>query len=184
MSDSIDNQLDNISNKISDKEFIEAYKHAEQLTLIPILKLIYATIKVDYSKDFKIKIPLSSNKSKEIPIGEIEINKINNPNIMYKIYLDIVDKFYDLDLELTNNNILSDNVTSIANETNEQLKKQLIDIITYLTQSAKLVFDHLKNQYTEIVEYNIEMDTNTTIYLDYEIEKRIGIKIKKIEKLH
>jgi hypothetical protein len=181
MTDSIDDQLDNISNKISDQEFIEAYKHAEQLTLVPILKLIYTTIKVDYSKNFKIKIPLSSNKSKEIPIGEIEINKINNPNIVYKIYLDIVDKFYDLDLELMNNNILSDNINTLSDETNEQLKKQLIDIITYLTQSAKLVFDHLKNQYTEIIEYNIKMDTNTTIYLDYEIDKRLGIKIKKIE---
>lgn len=182
MEDTIDNQLDNISNKISDRDFIEAYKHAEQLTLVPILKLIYATIKIDYSKDFKIKIPLSSNKAKDIQIGEIEINKINNPNIIYKIYLDMVDKYYDLDLELSNNEILSDNITSIANEPNEQLKKQLIDIITYLTQSAKLVFDHLKNQYTEIIEYNIEMDTNTTIYLDYELEKRLGIKIKKIEK--
>lgn len=177
---SIDNQLNNISKKISEKELIEAYRHAEELALIPILKLIYETVKIDLYKDFKIKIPLSSNKSNEIPIGEIEINRHDNPNVKYKIYLDIVDKFYDLNKEFINNNIFSENITNLNDETNIPLKNQLIQIITYLTQSAKLVFDNLKNKYTEIIEFNIEMDNNTTIYLDYELNKRLGIKIKKV----
>ncbi len=175
----IDTQLNKVSEqKVSDDDIMKAYKQAEDLTLIPILKLIYSTTKVDYSKDFKIKIPLSSNKSKDIPIGEIEISKINNPEIKYKIYLDLVDKFYDLNQELINNNILSNGVTTLIDEPNKELKEQLIQIITYLTQSAKIVFDNLKNKYTEIIEYSIDMDQNTTIYLDYENNTRLGIKIK------
>jgi hypothetical protein len=177
--DDINNQLEDFSKKISEHEFMEAYRQAEQLTLIPILKLIYETTKIDLSKDFKIKIPFSSNKSKEIPIGEIELNKLDNNNIKYKIYLDLVDTNYDLNQELINYNILSYDILQLSEEPNEALKSQLIQIITYLTQSAKLIFDGLKNKYTEIIEYNIEMDNNTTIYLDYNISKRLGVKIKK-----
>jgi hypothetical protein len=177
--DNINNQLEDFSKKISEHEFMEAYRQAEQLTLIPILKLIYETTKIDLYKDFKIKIPFSSNKSKDIPIGEIEINKQDNPNLKYKIYLDLVDNNYDLNKELINNKLLTENVTNLSDEPNEALKNQLIQIITYLTQSAKLIFDSLKNKYTEIIEYNIEMDNNTTIYLEYELQKRLGIKIKQ-----
>lgn len=179
---SIDTQLDKISQKVSEHEIMEAFRQAEQLTLIPILKLIYETVKIDLSKDYKIKIPLSSKKSNEIPIGEIELNKNDNPNIIYKIYLDIVDKFYDLNKELVSNNLFSEGIQNLIDEPNETLKNQLIQIITYLTQSAKIVFDNLKNKYTEIIEYNIEMDENTTIYLDFELNKRLGIKVKKIIK--
>jgi hypothetical protein len=176
----INKQLDNLSEqRVSDDDIIKAYKQAEDMTLIPVLKLIYSTTKIDYSKDFKIKIPFSSNKSKDILTGEIEISKINNPNIKYKIYLDLVDRYYDLNEELIKNNILSNGVTTLIDETNEELKQQLIQIITYLTQSAKIVFDNLKNKYTEIIEYSINMDQNTTIYLDYENETRLGIKIKQ-----
>lgn len=71
MSQNIDNQLNEISKKITDKEIEEAFKGAEAFTLIPILKLIYHTTQIDYAKDFKIKIPLSSNKAHTIPISEI-----------------------------------------------------------------------------------------------------------------
>lgn len=180
----IEEQLDSISNtsieekKLSDEELINAYNKSEQLTIIPILKLIYNTIKLDYSSDFKIKPKISSNK--EIPIGKIEISKPETPNVKYNIYLDIIDNdTYDLNAELLNANILSKNITNLMEETNEKLKTQLIQIITYLTQSAKIVFDNLKQKYIEILEYNIEMDYNTTIFLDKDLNKRLGIKIIK-----
>ena len=100
MSNAIDNQLDEISKKITDKEIEEAFKGAEAFALIPILKLIYHTTQIDYSKEFKIKIPFSSKKANLIPIGEIEINEteFNNVNeqnenisVSYKLYLDLVD---------------------------------------------------------------------------------------------
>lgn len=175
MSKTIDNQLDEISKKITDKEIEEAFKGAEAFTLIPVLKLIYHTIQVDYSKDFKIKIPLSSKKVDLIPISEIEINE------NYKLYLDLVDSSYDLNKLLLENGLLSDGIMNLNDEPNDKKKEQLIQIITFLTHSAKLIFDNLKNKYSEIIEYNIMLDQNTTIYLDYEKPLRLGLKIKKLD---
>ena len=184
MEDNINKQLEEIKQKITEKEIEEAYQRSEAFALVPILKLIYHTTGIDYSKDFKIKIPLSSNKAKNIPIGEIEINEIDstsdNKNIIYKLYLDLVDSSYDLDNELNKNNLLSSGVLTLNNETNTKKKEQLIQIITFLTHSAKLLFDNLKNKYSEILEYNISLDNNTTIYLDYNKPLRLGINIKQI----
>jgi hypothetical protein len=176
--------LDNLSRvtinekNLSDEDLMQAYLQSEHLALIPILKLIYTTIKIDYGKDFKLKIPLSSNNSNKIPINGLIINKNDESNIKYKIYLDIVDKDYDLDNELLNVQLLSNGSQKLINEPNEELKNQLIQIITYLTQSAKIVFDKLKKKYLEILEYHIDIDYNTTIFLDAEIDKRLGIKFQ------
>jgi hypothetical protein len=188
MSDAIDNQLADISKKITDKEIEEAFKGAEAFALIPILKLIYHTTQIDYSKEFKIKIPFSSNKSHLIPISEIEINNteldsVNGQNeniqVSYKLYLDLVDSTYDLNRTLIDNNLLSQNILSLNDEPNDKKKEQLIQIITFLTHSAKLIFDSLKNKYPELFKYEITMDQNTSIYLDHEKPLRLGLNIKK-----
>lgn len=174
----INKQLEDISKKLSDNEIEETYKRSEAFALIPILKLIYHTTGIDYGKDFKLKIPLSSNKSKDIPISEIEINKINDSNNTYKIYLDLVDSTYDLNKLLINNNLLSPNITNLIDETNEEKKKQLIHIITFLVHSVKLVFDSIKSKYIELNNFDIKLDNNTTIYLNDESSLRLGINIK------
>lgn len=186
MSNAIDNQLDEISKKITDKEIEEAFKGAEAFALIPILKLIYHTTQIDYYKEFKIKIPFSSNKAHLIPISEIEINETEfnnvteqNVNISYKLYLDFVDSTYDLDQTLIDNNLLSPGVLSLNDEPNDKKKEQLIQIITFLTHSAKLIFDSLKNKYSELFKYDITLDQNTSIYLDHEKPLRLGVNIKK-----
>lgn len=180
-------ELDNLSRvtinekNLSDEDLMQAYLQSEHLVLIPILKLIYATIKIDYGKDFKLKIPLSSNNSTKIPINGLIINKNDDSiesNIKYKIYLDLVDKDYDLDNELLEINLLSKDIKNLINEPNEQLKNQLIQIITYLTQSAKIVFDKIKKKYSEVLEYHIDIDHNTTLFLDSDINKRLGIKFQ------
>jgi hypothetical protein len=190
MSDAIDNQLDEISKKITDKEIEEAFKGAEAFALIPILKLIYHTTQIDYSKEFKIKIPFSSKKANLIPIGEIEINEtefnkltVNEQNenisVSYKLYLDLVDSTYDLNQTLIDNNLLSPDILSLNDELNDKKKDQLIQIITFLTHSAKLIFDSLKNKYSELLKYEITLDQNTSIYLDHEKPLRLGLNIKK-----
>ena len=187
MSKTIDNQLEEISKKITDKEIEEAFKGAEAFTLIPILKLIYHTTKIDYSKEFKIKTPLSSNKANLIPISEIEINETEfddehnkDISVVYKLYLDFVDSSYDLNKILVDNKLLSPDITCLNDEPNTKKKEQLIQIITFLTHSAKLIFDSLKNKFSEILEYNIILDENTTIYLDYNQPLRLGLNIKRI----
>jgi hypothetical protein len=189
MSNAIDNQLDEISQKITDKEIEEAFKGAEAFALIPILKLIYHTTQIDYSKEFNIKIPLSSKKANMIPISEIEIHETEfnnltvnvNENISgsYKLYLDLVDSTYDLNKILIDNNLLSPEILSLNDEPNEKRKEQLIQIITFLTHSAKLIFDSLKNNYSELFKYDITLDQNTSIYLDHEKPLRLGVNIKK-----
>jgi hypothetical protein len=190
MSNAIDNQLDEISKKITDKEIEEAFKGAEAFALIPILKLIYHTTQIDYSKEFKIKIPFSSKKANLIPIGEIEINEtefnkltVNEQNenisVSYKLYLDLVDSTYDLNQTLIDNNLLSPEILSLNDEPNDKKKDQLIQIITFLTHSAKLIFDSLKNKYSELLKYEITLDQNTSIYLDHEKPLRLGLNIKK-----
>jgi len=190
MSNAIDNQLDEISKKITDKEIEEAFKGAEAFALIPILKLIYHTTQIDYSKEFKIKIPFSSKKANLIPIGEIEINEtefnkltVNEQNenisVSYKLYLDLVDSTYDLNQTLIDNNLLSPEILSLNDEPNDKKKDQLIQIITFLTHSAKLIFDSLKNNYSELFKYDITLDQNTSIYLDHEKPLRLGLNIKK-----
>lgn len=177
----INKQLEEIANKLSDKEIEETYKRSEAFALIPILKLIYHTTGIDYGKDFKLKCPLSSSKSTNIPTGEVEINFENNPFSIYKIYLDFVDSTYDLNESLKFANLLSPGINNIMDEPNEEKKNQLIQIITFLVHSAKLVFDSIKSKYSEILEYNISLDNNTSIYLDHEKPLRIGIKIARKE---
>lgn len=173
--DNIENQLADFKNKSDEEieqELQKAYKNAEQFSLIPLLKLIYLTTKIDLYKDFKIKHELNSEEGKKLKAGEIIMT---NNNKKVKVYLEIVDKYYNLSNTLNNCDVLTKDVIDLNNEPNEQLKNQIIYIITLLTQSAKAVFDELKNRYKELTEFNLTLSENTTIYIDYEIEQRIGI---------
>jgi len=178
--DNIENQLSEFKNKTNEEieqELLKAYKNAEQFSLIPLLKLIYLTTKIDLYKDFKLKYKLNSSDANKLKAGEVIMTKDNKK---VKVYLDIVDKDYNLSNTLNSCEILSENIINLNNETNEQLKNQIIYIITLLTQAAKAVFDQLKTKYKELAEFNLTLSENTTIYLDYELNKRIGIKFELI----
>ena len=90
------------------------------------------------------------------------------------------NKNYNLTNSINDCRILSENVYDLNKEPNEPLKKQIIYIITLLTQSIKIVFDNLKNKYKELTEYNLTLSDNTTVYLDYELEYRIGVLFKEV----
>jgi len=177
MEDQIEKQLDNFKNKNIDEELQKAYKNAEQFSLIPLLKLIYLTTKIDLYKEFKLKCKLSSEKSKDLKSGEIIMSKENKK---IKVFLDIVDSDYNLTTTINECNLLSENIYDLNKESNESIKKQIIYIITLLSQSVKVVFNSLKNKYQELTEYNIILSENTTIYLDYELNKRIGVKFQEV----
>ena len=163
-----------------DKKLQDAYIKAEQVALISVLKLIYETTKIDLYKDFKLEHPLSSNKSKDIRSGELILTDSSDNKC--KVFLDIVDKNYDLMTTLLDSKIINDQHIEKFNDINEASKKQIIGIISYLTQSCLLVFNNLKNKYKELLEFNIILDENTTIYLDFESSKRIGIIFKDFTK--
>lgn len=162
-----------INTEEIDKKIKEAYENAEQISLVMVLKLIYLTSGLDLSKDYGMKYSFSSKKSNKLKSGEvILLNKSNN--IKNKIYLDIVNKNYDLMDSMKNSNLIS-NDTDTFNDIEENLKNQIIHIISHLTQACLLIFNNLKNKYSELLEYNLMLDDNTTIYLDYDLDQRIGI---------
>jgi hypothetical protein len=178
----VTNTTNNItpSNEELDNKILEAYKNAENLSLIPLLKLIYKTSKIDLSDKYQISKAISSLNELELSdlkSGEITLSNGSN-NI--KVYLDLVDRSYNLMSTLKKCDVLSDNVTNLVDEPNENLKNQLIQVITYLTQSIRITFDSLKNSQQELVEYNLLLDGNTTMYLDYDLETRIGIVFEQI----
>ena len=180
MDNNIENQLNNFQEKNNEQiedELQKAYKQAEQISLIPLLKLIYKTTKLDLYKDYKLKYKLSSKESIELKGGEIIMS---NENKKIKVYLDVVDKNYNLTNSINDCRILSENVYDLNKEPNEPLKKQIIYIITLLTQSIKIVFDNLKNKYKELTEYNLTLSDNTTVYLYYELEYRICVLFKEV----
>jgi hypothetical protein len=157
-----------------DNHLSDAFNRSEQLTIVPVLKLIYITTGIDLYKEYKLEYPLSSNKSKDIKHGEIIINN------KIKLFLDIVDSDYDLTNGINNSNLLDTKVENF-NDIDDKLKKQLIDIISYISHSCLLVFNNIKSNYKELTEYHLTMADNTTIYLDFENKKRLGVMFSNIE---
>jgi len=168
---------DNKNTEEFDKQIQDAYVKAEEISLISVLKLVYLTTKIDLYKDFKLDFPLSSSKSNKIKTGEVIIT--DKDSNKYKIYLDIVDKDYDLFSTLSSSGLISSAIKSF-NEIDEKNKKELIGIISFLSQSCLLVFNNIKGVYKELLEYMITLDDNTTMYLDFNLDKRIGIIFEKI----
>lgn len=162
------------NNEEIDKKLIEYYKNAEHISIIPLLKLIYLTTNIDLSEQFKLKHSIKSEQSKDLIAGELVFK--NNEN-NYKIYLDIVDKEYDL-LDSLNELNLCDKKIESFNDINENIKNPLISAISFMTQACLVIFNKIKDNNNELLEYNLTLDNNTTIYIDYNLEKRIGIKFK------
>lgn len=162
--------------KLQDDKLQEAYSKSEQVAIIVVLKLIYLTTKIDLYKDFKLKIPLSSNKSNNLKSGEILLTN-SESNTVYRIYLDIVDKDYDLLDSIKNTSIINKDLNDDIkfSDIDEISRNKIINIMSFLTQACYTVFNNLKEKYKELLEYSILLDDNTTIYLDYNLEKRIGI---------
>lgn len=155
-----------------DKKIQDAYAKAEQVALIVVLKLIYETTKIDLYKDFKLEFPLSSNKSINIRSGELILTNSNNKKC--KVFLDIVNKDYDFMSTFYNTQINEPKIETFG-EINEISRRQIIGMLSYLSQACLAIFNNLKSKYNELLEYNIVLDDNTTIYLDLNLEKRIGI---------
>lgn len=173
----IDIESDNEDIKDIDNKLQEAFAKSEQVALIAVLKLIYTTTKIDLYKDFKLEYPLASNKSINIKSGELLLT--DSENNKCKVYLNIVDKDYDLMTTIVNTKINKGNITNFL-DINEISRKQIIGMISYLSQSCLAVFNNLKRKYKELIEYNIVLDENTTIYLDINSKKRIGVIFQDI----
>ena len=172
-----------VNTKI-DEKLIEHYKNAEHVSIVPLLKLIYMTNGLDLSDEYKLKYSLKSEDSKKLTAGELVLS---NNKKKIKISLDIVDKEYDLLDSINKINIFQDHIDTLQisedeNKENEdnmnetvKIKQALISSISFLTQACLVCFNMLKSNNKNLLEYNLTLDNNTTIYLDNKLDTRIGI---------
>jgi len=170
--DITDNTTDN--NEDIDRKLLDFYKNAEHISIIPLLKLIYLTTEVDLSYKYKLQYSIKSKESENLIAGELIFS---NNEKKYKIYLDIVDKNYDL-LDSLNELKICENKIDTFDNLEETIKNPLISAISFMTQACLVIFNKLKDSNEELLEYNLTLDNNTTIYIDSLLEKRIGIVFK------
>lgn len=167
--------MENIDNKEDvDKKLLEFYKNAEHISIIPLLKLIYLTTEIDLSEQFKLQHSIKSKESENLIAGEL---LFSNNEKKYKIYLDIVDKNYDLLDSLNTLNLCENKIVTI-DDLEDSIKNPLISAISFMTQACLVIFNKLKDSNEELLEYTLSLDNNTTIYIDSLLEKRIGIVFK------
>lgn len=167
--------MENIDNKEDvDKKLLEFYKNAEHISIIPLLKLIYLTTEIDLSEQFKLQYSIKSKESENLIAGEL---LFSNNEKKYKIYLDIVDKNYDLLDSLNTLNLCENKIVTI-DDLEDSIKNPLISAISFMTQACLVIFNKLKDSNEELLEHTLSLDNNTTIYIDSLLEKRIGIIFK------
>ena len=172
ITDNTDNTDKN--NEEIDNKLLEFYKNAEHISIIPLLKLIYLTTEIDLSDKFQLQYSIKSKESENLIAGELIFS---NNEKKYKIYLDIVDKDYDLLDSLNELNICESKIETFDN-LDESIKNPLISAISFMTQACLVIFNKLKDSNEELLEHNLSLDNNTTIYINSSLDKRIGIAFK------
>ena len=172
ITDNTDNTDKN--NEEIDNKLLEFYKNAEHISIIPLLKLIYLTTEIDLSDKFQLQYSIKSKESENLIAGELIFS---NNEKKYKIYLDIVDKDYDLLDSLNELNICESKIETFDN-LDESIKNPLISAISFMTQACLVIFNKLKDSNEELLEHNLSLDNNTTIYINSSLDKRIGIVFK------
>jgi hypothetical protein len=161
-----------------DNKLLEYFSNAEHISIIPLLKLVYLTTGLDLSEKFKLKYSVASSKSDDLIAGELIFSNPKDTEKKYKIFLDIVDKDYDL-LDGLNNLEIFDAKIDSFNDIQEDIKTPLISAISFMTRACLVIFNKLKDENKYLLEYNLVLDDNTTIYIDKLLDMRIGIIFKQ-----
>lgn len=96
---------------------------------------------------------------------------INDGSTQYSLSLDIVPHDYMLDLgHFSNNDSVKERIVHLLN----MVKVLYIPVKAHMVKWAS---DH-----DTTFEYNLQLDLNTTLFLNHETEKRIGIVLTKLHK--
>ncbi len=175
-----DNTIDNTYNVEADLK-----KHADQIegfTLIPLIKLIYNTNNnLNYSNYYGLNQDVSNdnfNLQNEIFIIYEDINTNKKKKLV--IYLDIVDKDYDLFSSLTEFEYFKGgwfNDLNSLKDKNEKFYNSLVNTLSYVLFGIKIMFSNIKERHIELGEYLINISNNTTIFLNNE-SKHLGFKFE------
>lgn len=167
------------TEKQIDDKLIEHYKNAEHVSIVPLLKLIYLTNGIDLSDKYKLKYSLTSGDIDKLTAGELVLS---NGVKKIKISLSIVEPDYDLLKSINNKKLFSSDIDTLyvpeddkSNDNDTKLKKTIVSAISFLTQACLVCFNMIKDNNKDLLEYNLTLDHNTTIYLEHSLNKRIGI---------
>lgn len=172
-------EIDEETKKQIDDKLLEHYKNAEHVSIVPLLKLIYLTNGTDLSDKYKLKYSLTSSDIDKLNAGELVLS---NGIQKIKISLDIVEPGYDLLESINTKKLFSSDIDTLyvpeddkSNDNDTKLKKTIVSAISFLTQACLVCFNMIKDNNKDLLEYNLTLDHNTTIYLEHSLNKRIGI---------
>lgn len=142
---------------VTEEQFNKLIDQAYHFASLPLIKLIKKTINIDLTeKLFEPNHILQKT-------GEIEMSKIND-NKKWVLYLAIVDKDYNLDFGSFKED----------KEATQSIITQCLRIVSF----AQILFEYIRNNTKELLEYHLILDNNSTLYLDINCKKRIGIKFE------
>lgn len=172
-------EVDEETKKQIDDKLLEHYKNAEHVSIVPLLKLIYLTNGIDLSDKYKLKYSLTSSNIDKLNAGELVLS---NGIKKIKISLGIVEPGYDLLESINNKKLFSSDIDTLcvpeddkSDDNDTKLKKTIVSAISFLTQACLVCFNMIKDNNKDLLEYNLTLDHNTTIYLEHSLNKRIGI---------
>lgn len=146
----------NLPEKVTEEQYLQVMNQAMAIAAVPVLKLIKRTTDLDYAQYLYGENPPLTT------VGECEFRTKDKKQ--YALYLDIVDKDYDL------------NFGKYGED--EEIKKVLVQQCLRLTVFAQVLYNHIRDQNKELLEYHLTIDNNTTLYLDPLEKKRIGIRFE------
>ena len=146
--------------KVTQEQLNKLLDQSYHFASLPLIKLIKNTINIDLID--KMFLPGKILQK----TAEIEFHKPGEDK-KWILYLDIVNNDYNLNFG--------------PFENNEEAKKSLIDQCLRLVSFAQILFEQIRNKTKELLEYQLILDHNSTLYLDIKNKKRIGIRFESIK---
>lgn len=158
----------------AEETLTKALQNAQSLTLIPVISLIKDNLGIDVSN--KVGIDVSKTE-----YGKINIQTPAGKNI--NVSIAVVDSNYNIMESYNNSGLCNVKVDSFEDlkVVSEEFKEKTIEIISYMLNCCLIVFNNLKNDITELVEYQLTMDNNTKLFILNSEKKLEDIKYLSIK---
>jgi hypothetical protein len=145
-------------NEVSEEQYMNLISQSYAIASLPLIKLLKKTTNVDYTH-FLFEKGNELTKTAEIEFRQVEAKE------QYVLYLDIVDKDYNLNFGKYDK----------IEATKEALVNQCLRIISF----SQFLFNHMRDKNKELLEYHLILDSNSTLYIDVNAKKRLGIRFEK-----
>jgi hypothetical protein len=145
---------------MTEEQLQEAFKQAQSLALIPVLKLLADCTGVDMSN--KVGVNLDT-----LP-GHISIS---NDKIKFKAWLDIVPNDYNILDNFNESGIYEKKLDTFKDD-------EMCNVITHILKCAFVVFNQLRSESLalEIAEHQLNMDDQTCLHLNEYPDTKLSVK--------